>query len=339
MNHRFNRNGPETRTTIIIPNYNGLSFLGPCLESLKQQTVHDFKVLVVDNGSTDGSVQWLREQGIPSIFLDHNTGFPGAVNVGIRAADTPYVLLLNNDTAAEPRFVEFLERAIGRSETIFSVISRVLQMHRPELLDDAGDMFSVMGWAYQRGVGREMKRYDRPCRIFSACAAAAIYRREVFEKIGYFDEAHFAYLEDIDVGYRARLFGYDNVYCPEALVRHVGSGTSGSKYNSFKVRLAARNQIYLLYKNMPLWQLMANGPFLAAGIAVKYLFFKKLGFEKEYRQGLFEGLKTAKSLKKTPVFPGRFKRELTIQMELIAGTVIYIYELSRRKLCQTAGNL
>ena len=172
MNHRFNRNGPGTRTTIIIPNYNGLSFLGPCLESLKQQTVHDFKVLVVDNGSTDGSVQWLREQGIPSIFLDHNTGFPGAVNVGIRAADTPYVLLLNNDTAADPRFVEFLERAIGRSETIFSVSSRVLQMHRPELLDDAGDMFSVMGWAYQRGVGREMKRYDRPCRIFSACAAA-----------------------------------------------------------------------------------------------------------------------------------------------------------------------
>ena len=171
MNHRFNRNGPGTRTTIIIPNYNGLSFLGPCLESLKQQTVHDFKVLVVDNGSTDGSVQWLREQGIPSIFLDHNTGFPGAVNVGIRAADTPYVLLLNNDTVAEPRFVEFLERAIGRSETIFSVSSRVLQMHRPELLDDAGDMFSVMGWAYQRGVGREMKRYDRPCRIFSACAA------------------------------------------------------------------------------------------------------------------------------------------------------------------------
>ena len=100
MNHRFNRNGPETRTTIIIPNYNGLSFLGPCLEALKHQTVHDFKVLVVDNGSTDGSVQWLREQGIPSIFLDHNTRFPGAVNVGIRAADTPYVLLLNNDTAA-----------------------------------------------------------------------------------------------------------------------------------------------------------------------------------------------------------------------------------------------
>ena len=289
MNHRFNRNGPETRTTIIIPNYNGLSFLGPCLEALKHQTVHDFKVLVVDNGSTDGSVQWLREQGIPSIFLDHNTGFPGAVNVGIRAADTPYVLLLNNDTAAEPRFVEFLERAIGRSETIFSVSSRVLQMHRPELLDDAGDMFSVMGWAYQRGVGREMKRYDRPCRIFSACAAAAIYRREVFEKIGYFDEAHFAYLEDIDIGYRARLFGYDNVYCPEALVRHVGSGTSGSKYNPFKVKLAARNNIYLNYKNMPLLQLIFNLPALCLGFLVKLVFFASKGYGREYAAGIKNG--------------------------------------------------
>ena len=183
------------------------------------------------------------------------------------------------------------------------------------------------------GLGQEGYSIIGQGRIDEILSQKSSDRREVFEEIGYFDEAHFAYLEDIDIGYRARLFGYDNVYCPEALVRHVGSGTSGSKYNSFKVRLAARNQIYLLYKNMPLWQLMANGPFLAAGIAVKYLFFKKLGFEKEYRQGLFEGLKTAKSLQKTPVFPGRFKRELAIQMELIAGTVIYIYELSRRKLC------
>ena len=332
MNHRFNRNGPETRTTIIIPNYNGLSFLGPCLESLKQQTVHVFKVLVVDNGSTDGSVQWLREQGIPSIFLDHNTGFPGAVNAGIRAADTPYVLLLNNDTAAEPRFVEFLERAIGRSETIFSVSSRVLQMHRPELLDDAGDMFSVMGWAYQRGVGREMKRYDRPCRIFSACAAAAIYRREVFEKIGYFDEAHFAYLEDIDIGYRARLFGYDNVYCPEALVRHVGSGTSGSKYNPFKVRLAARNSVYLNYKNMPLLQLAVNALPLAFGYAVKIRFFSKRGFGADYRAGLKEGFSTLKKCRRVPFRVRNLGRYLRIEWELIVNTFIYASDLIKRRV-------
>ncbi|MFR4782128.1 MAG: glycosyltransferase family 2 protein [Pilosibacter sp.] len=97
--------------------------------------------------------------------------------------------------------------------------------------------------------------YKKSCRVFTACAGAAIYRREVFETIGYFDEMHFAYLEDIDVGYRAKLYGYDNVFCPEAVVYHVGSGTSGSKYNSFKVKLAARNNVYLNYKNMRAWQL------------------------------------------------------------------------------------
>lgn len=103
----------EIKTTIIIPNYNGLSFMEPCFESLKNQTARDFKVLVVDNGSTDGSVEWLKERGIPSVFLKENTGFSGAVNTGIRAADTPYVLLLNNDTRVEPGFVAAMERALS----------------------------------------------------------------------------------------------------------------------------------------------------------------------------------------------------------------------------------
>ena len=89
---------------------------------------------------------------------------------------------------------------------------------------------------------RRLQRYNRACNVFSACAGAAIYRREVFEKIGYFDEMHFAYLEDIDVGYRAKIAGYYNRYCPSAEIYHVGSGTSGSKYNEFKVRLAAQQQ-------------------------------------------------------------------------------------------------
>ena len=105
----------EIKTTIIIPNYNGLSFMEPCFESLKEQTVRDFKVLVVDNGSTDGSVEWLKEHRVPSIFLKENTGFSGAVNTGIRAADTPYVLLLNNDTRVEPGFVAAMERAMDQS--------------------------------------------------------------------------------------------------------------------------------------------------------------------------------------------------------------------------------
>ena len=254
------------KITIIIPNYNGLKFLPACLKALSRQTFQDFDILVVDNGSEDGSVQWLKEQQVPSIFLPGNLGFSGAVNVGIRAACSPYVILLNNDTEAEPSYVEELLCGIQVSPRIFSVSPKMLKMGCKDVIDDAGDMYSLMGWAYQRGVGQGARRYNRPCHIFSACAGGAIYRRSVFEKIGYFDEAHFAYLEDIDVGYRAKIAGYYNRYCPGAVVYHVGSGTSGSKYNAFKVRLTARNNVYLNYKNMPLPQLLVNLLPIGAGI-------------------------------------------------------------------------
>lgn len=321
----------EIKTTIIIPNYNGLSFMEPCFESLKEQTVRNFKVLVVDNGSTDGSVEWLKEHRIPSIFLKENTGFSGAVNTGIRAADTPYVLLLNNDTRVEPGFVAAMERAMDQSPKIFSVSSRMIQMYHPELLDDAGDMYSILGWAYQRGVGRSSELYQKSCRVFSSCAGAAIYRRAVFDEIGLFDELHFAYLEDIDVGWRAKLYGYDNIYCPDAAVYHVGSGTSGSRYNSFKVRLAARNCIYLNYKNMPGWQLLLNAPFLLAGIFVKYLFFVKNGFGGDYVSGLKEGIRTRKQCRRVPGLLRRFGAELKVQFEMLYGTGLYVYEFLRRQ--------
>lgn len=301
------------------------------MNALKAQTYRNFKILVVDNGSTDGSAEWLKERQIDTIFLEKNTGFSGAVNVGIRAADTPYVILLNNDTRAEEYFVAELVRAIEQSERIFSVSSKMIQMYAPQLMDDAGDMYSVLGWAYQRGVGQDIRRYRKSRRVFSACAGAAIYRRKVFEEIGYFDEMHFAYLEDIDVGYRARIAGYDNVYCPAAVVWHVGSGTSGSKYNSFKVKLAARNNVYLNYKNMPALQLFVNAVPIAVGTFLKYQFFRKLGYEKDYLEGLKEGFRTARNCKRVGYRPEHFRNYLAIEMELIAGTFLYVYEFAVRK--------
>lgn len=321
----------DKKVTIIIPNFNGLKFMEPCFAALERQTSEDFEILVVDNGSGDGSVEWLKEHGIPSIYLETNTGFSGAVNVGIKAAVTPYVLLLNNDTEAEPEFVEELVKAIERSPEIFAVSSRMIQMYHKELMDDAGDMYTVLGWAYQRGVGQSAGRYNREREVFSACAGASIYRREMFGEIGYFDEMHFAYLEDIDVSYRAKIYGYHIRYCPTAIVYHVGSGTSGSKYNPFKVKLAARNNLYLNYKNMPVLQLLFNGLPILAGIGVKYLFFKKLGFEKDYMAGLSEGLRTLGTCRKVPYMPDHLPNYLSIQWELISGTVLYVYEFLRRQ--------
>ena len=319
------------KVTIVIPNYNGLKFMEPCMAALDRQICRDFELLVVDNGSTDGSVEWLKEHGLPSIFLKTNTGFSGAVNVGIKAAKTPYVILLNNDTEPEPEYVGELIRAIEASSKIFSVSPKMIQLYHRDLMDDGGDMYSILGWAYQRGVGQEIERYNRPCHIFSACAGAAIYRRNIFDEIGYFDEMHFAYLEDIDVGYRAKIAGYYNLYCPSAKVYHVGSGTSGSKYNSFKVKLAARNNVYLNYKNMPAPQLLVNSIPIAMGIAVKYFFFKKRGFEKDYIAGTLEGLRTVKKAKKVPYRKEDFHNYLAIEWELIYGTLLYIYEFSRRQ--------
>ena len=280
------------KSTVIIPNYNGIEYLKSCILSLQQQSYRDFKICVVDNGSKDGSCHWLKENHpqILLIELKENTGFSHAVNVGIKSADTEYVLLLNNDTQVEEGFVKELEDAMEKYPGAFSVGARMLDMKQRQLLDGAGDLYCALGWAYARGKGRRAEKYyTKADEIFSACAGAAIYRKKIFEEIGYFDENHFAYLEDCDLGYRAQIYGYRNYYEPKARVYHAGSASSGTRYNDFKVRLAARNSIYLIYKNMPLLQIILNLPLLLAGFLIKYLFFVKKGFYKSYGEGIREG--------------------------------------------------
>ena len=316
----------EITTTIIIPNYNGLKFMDECIRSLNAQTYPNFRTLVVDNGSTDGSVEWLKEHQIDTIFLPENTGFSGAVNVGIKAADTPYVLLLNNDVRVDEYFVAEMVRAIGQSERIFSVSSRMIQMYHPDRLDDAGDMYSLLGWAYQRGVGRDLTHYRRSSRVFSACAGAAIYRREVFEEIGYFDEMHFAYLEDMDLCWRARIHGWKSWYEPDAEVFHVGSATSGSRYNRFKVLHSAGNNLYMIYKNMPLAQMLLNLPFLLVGFLIKYLFFVKKGLGKDYREGLTRGFELCRKHKdrKVRFLWKNLPAYVAIQVELWKNILLFL---------------
>lgn len=320
--------------TIVIPNYNGKHFMKPCLDSLACQTFTDFKVLVVDNASTDGSPDYMKEHypDIEVIALDKNYGFSRAVNEGIRHADTPYVILLNNDTTVDAHYVGELVRAIRRSPRIFSVSSKMVQMYHPDLIDSAGDLYTLIGWGICRGSGRPVTNYTEPSVIFTACAGAAIYRRSVFDKIGYFDENHFAYLEDIDIGYRARIYGYRNIYSPTALVYHVGSGTSGSKYNSFKVKLSARNSVWLNYKNMPLLQLILNFIPLLLGYLVKYLFFCKIGFGTDYKNGIKEGIHGLSKCRKVPFRMEHLGSYIRIEFALIRHTFGYAADWLKRKL-------
>lgn len=322
------------KVTIVIPNYNGKHFMEPCLSSLSEQTYKNFHILVVDNASSDGSIEYMEENypDIELIKLQKNYGFSKAVNIGIQHSRTPYVILLNNDTTVDTRYVEEMVKAIEKSPKIFSVSSKMIQMYHPELIDSAGDLYTLLGWGVCRGCGRPVSNYQKYDEIFTACAGAAIYRRSVFDEIGYFDENHFAYLEDIDIGYRARIYGYYNMYCPTALVYHVGSGTSGSKYNSFKVKLAARNNLYLNYKNMPALQLVLNFIPLAIGYFVKYLFFCKIGFGKDYKEGFIEGLQTAKLQKKVKFQFKHLGNYLVIEIDLIKYTFDYIKDWFSRKL-------
>ena len=149
-----------------------------------------------------------------------------------------------------------------------------------------------------------------------ACAGAAIYLRRVFDEIGLFDEAHFAYLEDVDVCWRARIAGYRNLYVPDAIVRHVGSATSGSVYNEFKVRHSSRNSIYLIYKNMPLLQIVLNLPFLIVGFAVKFLFFVSKGLGGTYARGLIRGVKMCSRDRKVRFHWKNLRNYAKIQLEL-----------------------
>ncbi len=283
------------RTTVVIPNYNGIKYIKACLASVFAGSIVP-RVIVVDNASTDQSREFVEREyenssNLTLISLPENTGFCHAVNVGIEAAETEFVFLLNNDTTIDKDCIRQLEEALDEDKRIFSVSAKMIDMYHPDKLDDAGDFYSALGWAFARGKDKPVSKYNKPDLIFSACAAGALYRRAVFEEIGLFDEAHFAYLEDMDVGYRANIFGYRNRFVPGALLYHAGSAVSGSRHNPFKVDLSARNSVYLIYKNMPFLQVVINLPFLLAGYFIKFLFFVRKKMGKTYIRGVVKGLK------------------------------------------------
>ena len=302
--------------TVIIPNYNGIQYLGDCLDSLKQQTM-EADIIVVDNASTDGSADIVSNyKDVRLIALSDNFGFCRAVNEGIAVTKTKYLILLNNDTKATPTFVEELYKVIDAHPDTFSVASKMIQMNAPDKIDSAGDLYCALGWAFSLGKDMKKTRYERESVIFSACGGAAIYRKEYLDQVGYFDELHFSYLEDVDVGYRARIMGYVNRYAPKAVVYHAGSGTTGSRYNPFKVRLAARNSWYVIYKNMPALQIIINLPFFLIGFGVKALFFIFKGYGREYLSGMKRGYLMCVAGRKYPFdkrFIGNYCR---IQLEL-----------------------
>ncbi|MDP3034340.1 MAG: glycosyltransferase family 2 protein [Methanobacteriaceae archaeon] len=312
--------------TVIIPNYNGKHFLKECFESLKNQD-YSFEVIIVDNASEDGSIEYIQENYPKFILIQNkkNLGFAAAINQGINLSKSKYVFLLNNDVELESGCISNIVDCLEKDENIFAVTSKMVQYQNRDKIDDAGDEYTILGWTKRVGFNKPAKDYNHQRKTFSACAGAAIYRKSVFDKIGLFDENFFAYMEDVDISYRARIHGYKCIYCPEAVVYHRGSGTSGSRYNKFKIKLAARNNVYVPYKNMPWPQLIPNLPFLFLGYFIKYLFFIKKGYGKTYLDGLKEGFLSLGKVKKVKYLNKNLVNYFKIEGLLIKNTLKFLF--------------
>lgn len=242
--------------SIVIPNWNGKHFLTGCLDSLKGQTYPTIEVIVVDNGSKDGSVDFIKSTypNVRLICFDHNTGFSPAVNAGIRAAEGAYVALLNNDTIVDPCWVEELVKALEEHPELGSVGCKMLAYDDPDILDGVGDGYRRGGLPGRIGHKElDTGRFNKPRYILGACGGAALYRKELFDDIGLFDDDYFAYLEDVDLALRAQSAGYKCLYVPTAIVYHLGCGTTdGTGYSPLVVRLSAQNNLNTIVKNIPI---------------------------------------------------------------------------------------
>ncbi len=323
------------KATVVIPNLNGAGWLKDSIESIYAQTMQDFELIVIDNASTDESKaiaqSYVGRSNYTLIENETNTGFSYAVNQGIRIAKGEYVALFNNDAFAEPDWLEQLIATAEQDKRIFAVSSLMIRHFERELADDAGDYVTLLGFACKRGDGMKASRYTKPCRVFSACGGAALYRKSILDEIGLFDETFFAYYEDVDISWRANSLGYRNVYCPTAKCYHICGATTGAvRYNPFKSIQSGRNSILLPYKNMPLLMLLLNLPFLVLGYLVKTAMFRFRGFGDAYRQGFKEALKTIGKIQKPRFRLKNIPNYILVQLWLVWGLGQYIvYRLQR----------
>ena len=249
--------------SVIIPNWNGKHFLTECIDSLKEQTFRDFETILIDNGSTDGSAEFAEERYgkfISIIRNKKNLGFTGGNNVGIKAARGEYIVLLNNDTWAEPTWLEELAQATSLGHPVGMWASKIYSYYRRDRIEAVGELIYWDGLSRSKGQYEiERGQYDDVEEIFFPPGCGGMYRKTVFEEIGVFDEEFFAYADDAEIGIRARLAGWKGVYVPKAVIYHKNSGTGG-QYSPFKAFYVERNRFWITIKYFPL-PLLVLSPF------------------------------------------------------------------------------
>ncbi|MCL4458360.1 MAG: glycosyltransferase family 2 protein [Chloroflexi bacterium] len=241
------------KVTVIVVNWNGRDYLETCLSSVLRQSYPNFEILLIDNASTDGSLDLIEER-FPQVGVIRNRvnlGFAAANNIGIQQSSSDYIATLNNDTKAEETWLAELVKAARTGPDIGMCASKMLFMHQPAIINSAGIALDRAGIAWDNRGGEEDTPDDsKPYEVFGPCAGAALYRREMLMGIGLFDEDFFAYLEDVDLAWRARLAGWRCLYVPTAKVYHIHSATA-REGSSLKTYLLGRNKIWTIIKNYP----------------------------------------------------------------------------------------
>ena len=315
------------KVSIITPNYNGVEFLDNYFKSLSQDSDYIGEVIIIDNGSTDSSLDYIKKNtfSFPVVVIENNEnlGFAPAVNQGILKSKYDYIFSLNNDTEVKKGSIKAMLDLIC-DDDVFSVQAKMLQAQNKKLIDDAGDEYNLLGWTKKIGENQNSDNYSQVFEIFSSCAGAALYKKSVFTEIGLFDDNFFAYMEDVDLAIRSQIYGYKNLMCPDAIVYHIGSATSGSRYNEFKVKIAARNNVWTVYKNLPIPLKIINFIFLFLGFTIKYIFFLKKGFGSIYIEGIKEGLSEKSKIEKVNFKKSNLKNYFRLEYKLIINTLKFL---------------
>ena len=248
--------------SIVIVTWNGRQHLDTCLASVEAQRGISVETVVVDNGSTDGTAEYVRSRfpRVKLVRLEENRGFAGGNNAGVREATGRLVAFLNNDTSADPGWLDALRSGIDEASGFALVTSRIVYMHDPNIIDSAGDGVLRWGGAFKRHHGEPVSAAPDTHEVFGICGAACMMPKAVFDEMGGFDEDFFASHEDVDLSYRARLRGYRCRYVADAIVRHVGSATLGT-VSASSVFHGQRNLEWMYIKNTPgslLWTTIAG---------------------------------------------------------------------------------
>ncbi|MCP4362178.1 MAG: glycosyltransferase family 2 protein [Chloroflexi bacterium] len=287
---------------MIIVNWNGRTWLETCLPALAAQTHTNFETIVVDNGSEDNSILWIKKDWphVHVLALEENWGFAKANNIGIQAARGEYIATLNNDTVPEPEWLEALVTAVSSKnvKNVGMAASLITLWQYPSLLDSAGIEVDKAGIAWNRGYGQIVSTALKPRLVFGPSASAALYSKQMLDEIGLFDESYFAYYEDVDLAWRAQRYGWRCQYTPAAKVKHWHSAT-GEQTPALKLTLLGKNKLLTILKNYPwpqlLWYLPLIFLFDTTAVLVQTLKQKN----RAALNGRYQAVKAAKKIIQT----------------------------------------